>query len=887
MAKPLVIVESPAKARTISKFLGSDFVVESSIGHIRDLPRGAKEIPTAYKGEGWARLGVDTENGFKPLYVVANEKKEQVRKLKALLKDASELYLATDEDREGESIAWHLLEVLSPRIPVKRMVFHEITERAIREAVASTRELDRRLVDAQETRRILDRLYGYEVSPVLWRKILPKLSAGRVQSVACRVLVDRERARMSFRESAFFDVMADLRKGEHSFSARLVSVAGRRVAGSRDFDSTGTLSEKASKVNVVWLDAELATSLSNSFTGSSFSVSALEEKPYRRSPAAPFMTSTLQQEAGRKLRFSSQRTMSIAQRLYENGYITYMRTDSVALSESAISSARATASRLFGRDSVPQNPRQYRSKVKNAQEAHEAIRPAGDGWKTPEQVSRELGADEARLYELVWKRTVASQMADATGSTVTLKFVALTCGEALGNGEIFPAGSEGSFAVSGRVITFPGFLRAYVEDVDDSEGADESEITLPRLGEGEKISTATLRPDGHQTQAPPRFTEASLVKTLEELGVGRPSTYASIIGTILDRGYAWKKGQALIPTFLAFAVVTLLEQYFSDLVDYSFTAEMEDALDQIADGAMDQVPYLTGFYFGGAGEGLKPMIEEKMGEIDARMISTIPIGVTPGGAEVVVRVGKYGPFVQVGDETASIPEDIAPDELSVEKALELLSATAEADRKVGMDPSSGREILVKAGRFGPYVQVGEPVEGSKEKPKTASLLGYMNPSTLSLEEALQILSLPRSVGKDPSTGEEIYAQGGRFGPYLSRGKDTRSLDSDLEIFSVSLEDALAKFQQPKSRRGSGATTASSASEVGVDPTSNKTIKLRSGRFGPYVTDGEINASLRRGMDPEAITLEEALELLGDRRAKLTSGPPSKKKVSRTKASGKK
>jgi DNA topoisomerase-1 len=875
MARPLVIVESPAKAKTIAKFLGSDYVVESSIGHIRDLPRGAADIPAAYKAEPWSRLGVDTQNDFKPLYVVAKERKDQVRKLKDLIKESSELYLATDEDREGESIAWHLLEVLSPRIPVKRMVFHEITERAIQEAVDHTRELDRRLVDAQETRRILDRLFGYEISPVLWRKIRPQLSAGRVQSVACRVLVERERARMEFITATYFDVSVELRKEASTFQARLSSIGGRRVVGSKDFSSDGELNARARGAELVLLDEPLADTVRSGLEHSNVEVVDVEEKPYKRSPSAPFMTSTLQQEAGRKLRFSSQRTMSVAQRLYETGYITYMRTDSISLATTAVDQARRIAAGRFGAEAVAPSVRHYRSKVKNAQEAHEAIRPAGDTWKTPEQVSRELSSDEARLYELIWKRTVASQMADAVGRTISVRLEASLTQAAEGAAGRFEPGTVAQLVSSGRVITSPGFLSVYVEDVDDAESDDE-EGTLPRLSVGDRPDLTSVVIEGHETQPPARFTEASLVKRLEELGVGRPSTYASIISTILDRGYAWKKGQALVPSFLAFAVVGLLEQHFPNLVDYSFTAEMENSLDQIAEGSLDQVPYLTEFYFGEDTSGLKTMVENKLGEIDARSVSSIPIGATEDGQSVVVRVGKYGPFVQIGERTASLPEDLSPDELTVSKALELVAKAEDADRVVGVDPATGKDILVKVGRFGPYVQVGEIEEGSKQKPKTASLLAYMDPSSLTLEDALSVLSLPRLVGEDPETGESIYAQGGRFGPYLSRGKDTRSLESDRDIFTVTLDGAQALFAQPKTRRRAGAAGAASATSLGVDEGTGRSITVRSGRFGPYVTDGEVNASLPRGVDPETLGLEQALDLLAERRIKLASAPQKPK-----------
>ncbi len=863
VAKPLVIVESPAKARTISKFLGPGYVVESSIGHIRDLPKNAAEIPLKFKKEPWSRLGVDTENDFKPLYVVSKEKTEQVRKLKHLLKESTELYLATDEDREGESIAWHLLEVLSPKVTVKRMVFHEITERAIHEAIQSPRTLDRRLVDAQETRRILDRLYGYEVSPVLWRKILPRLSAGRVQSVACRVIVDRERARIRFRSAEYFDIEAQIVKDQVSFSARMVYFDNKKIAGSRDFIETGHLSDKATKQEVLLLDQSSSHSIIEALHDAEFVVKDLEEKPYRKSPAAPFMTSTLQQEAGRKLRFSSQRTMSVAQRLYENGYITYMRTDSIQLSESAIATAREIARARYGESSIPKTPRRYKNKVKNAQEAHEAIRPAGDSWKTLEEVSRELGSDDARLYELIWKRTVSSQMNDAIGTTATVRLSAKTLQEVQIIESRFRSGTEAEFSISGRIITSPGFQLVYVEGSD--EVTDNEDRPLPKMAVGERYRSQELAAISHITQPPARFTEASLVKTLEELGVGRPSTYASIISTILERRYAWKKGQALIPTFLAFAVVNLLEQHFGPLVDFSFTAEMEDSLDEIADGSKEAVPYLKQFYFGNGKPGLKPMIEAKLEEIDARSVSTLNIGVTQDGRDVAVRVGRYGPFVQVGDSTASIPEETAPDELSVEMALELIEGAKNVDRQLGIDPESSKVIYVKVGRFGPYVQLGEADE--KTKPKTASLLRFMDPSSITLADALQCLSLPRVIGVDPDSKETIVAQNGPYGPYVQRGKDTRSLQNDEEIFTVTLEQALHLLSQPKTRRARG-TSTSSTKELGVDPLTNKIIQLKSGRFGPYVTDGEVNASLGRSHPLETLTIEDASDLLSERRSKL-------------------
>ncbi len=684
MGKALVIVESPAKARTISGLLGPDFIVESSIGHIRDLPRGADEVPAAYKGENWARLGVDVDNGFKPLYVVSASKKSVVANLKRLLKDADELYLATDEDREGESIAWHLFEVLSPTVPVKRMVFHEITPEAITRAVEEWRELDRRLVDAQEARRILDRLYGYEVSPVLWRKVMPRLSAGRVQSVATRMVVERERARMRFHsatwwgiEGTFSHTQAD--EAPPPFGATLVSLGGTAVATGKDFNEDG---EQTSKGQVRVLAEDEATSVASSLAGQSFTVSAVTERPFRRSPAAPFMTSTLQQEAGRKLRFSAQRAMQVAQRLYEQGYITYMRTDSTTLSEQALTAARSQAREMYGDAYVPDTPRRYERKVKNAQEAHEAIRPAGETFRTPEQAARSLTGDELHLYDLIWKRTVASQMNDATGTSAQIRLVSEVPAGGPGN---IAAGEVAEFSASGRVIAFPGFLRAYVEGQDDpdAELADR-EVVLPALVVGDVVEGTAFEPGSHTTQPPARYTEASLVKAMEELGVGRPSTYASVIATILDRGYVWKKGTALVPSFTAFAVVGLLERYFGELVDYGFTASMEDDLDSIASGREESLPWLSRFYFGtaspgvtlpggndGATLGLKASVAAHLGDIDAREINSILIGAGADGVPIVARVGRYGPYLQRGDDRASLPDDMAPDELTVARSEEL------------------------------------------------------------------------------------------------------------------------------------------------------------------------------------------------------------------------
>ncbi len=884
MGKALVIVESPAKARTISGMLGPDFIVESSVGHIRDLPRGADEVPAAFKGESWARLGVDVDNGFKPLYVISAPKKSVVANLKKLLKGADELYLATDEDREGESIAWHLSEVLSPTVPVKRMVFHEITPAAIARAVDEWRDLDRRLVDAQEARRILDRLYGYEVSPVLWRKVMPRLSAGRVQSVATRMVVERERARMRFRSATWWGVEGTFTRAASSFGATLVALGGETVATGKDFDDHG---ERTGKGSVRVLGEDEATSVAGALAGRSFTVSAVTERPFRRSPAAPFMTSTLQQEAGRKLRFSAQRAMQVAQRLYEQGFITYMRTDSTTLSDQALTAARTQAREMYGDAYVPDGPRRYERKVKNAQEAHEAIRPSGESFRTPDQAARELSGDELRLYELIWKRTVASQMNDATGTSAQVRLTAAVP-------EGLAEGQEAEFSASGRVIAFPGFLRAYVEGEDDPEAElADREVVLPTLAVGDVVAGSAFEPGSHATQPPARYTEASLVKAMEELGVGRPSTYASVIATILDRGYVWKKGTALVPSFTAFAVVGLLERYFGDLVDYGFTAAMEDDLDEIAAGREEALPWLTRFYFGSAEPGaanghgdevevagLKATVAAHLSEIDAREINSIPLGNGTDGEPIVARVGRYGPYLQRGEDRASVPDDMAPDELTIERAEEILAAPSN-DRVLGTDPESGLDVQVKAGRFGPYVQVGEVTEGG-ERPRTASLFSSMEPATLTLEQALELLRIPRTVGTDPETGEDIVAHNGRFGPYLKRGSDTRSLASEDQLLTVTLDEGRALFAQPKQRRGRAA--APPLRELGTDPTTNLPVVVKEGRFGPYVTDGTTNASLRKGDVVESIGMDRASELLAERRA---AGPSKKKKSAKKAAPAKK
>jgi DNA topoisomerase I len=886
MGKALVIVESPAKARTISGMLGPDFIVESSVGHIRDLPRGADEVPPAYKGEAWARLGVDVDNGFKPLYVIATPKKSVVANLKKLLKGADELYLATDEDREGESIAWHLSEVLAPTVPVKRMVFHEITPAAIARAVDEWRDLDRRLVDAQEARRILDRLYGYEVSPVLWRKVMPRLSAGRVQSVATRMVVERERARMRFRSATWWGIDGTFANAAApaGFGAALVALGGATVATGKDFDENG---EQTGKSAVRVLGEELTTSVASALVGQTFRVSSVTERPFRRSPAAPFMTSTLQQEAGRKLRFSAQRAMQVAQRLYEQGYITYMRTDSTTLSDEALTAARSQARQMYGDEYVPDAPRRYERKVKNAQEAHEAIRPAGETFRTPAQVGRELSGDELRLYELIWMRTVASQMNDATGTSAQIR---LTAAVPTGVAQ----GEEAEFSASGRVITFPGFLRAHEEGRDDDDPEPDAEDrVLPALSEGDQVVGSTFVPGSHTTQPPARYTEASLVKAMEELGVGRPSTYASVIATILDRGYVWKKGSALVPSFTAFAVVGLLERYFGNLVDYGFTATMEDDLDDIAAGTEEALPWLTRFYFGSSAPGamvsdgtevdtlgLKATVSAHLAEIDAREVNSIPLGDGSDGEPIVARVGRYGPYLQRGEDRASIPDDLAPDELTIERAEEILAAPSN-DRVLGLDPDSGLEVQVKSGRFGPYVQVGEVTDGG-EKPRTASLFSSMEPATLTLEQALELLRIPRTVGTDPDTGEDVVAHNGRFGPYLKRGSDTRSLGAEDQLLTVTLDEARALFSQPKQRRGR--TAAAPLRDLGTDPSTNLPVVVKEGRFGPYVTDGTTNASLRKGDEVESIDISRASELLADRRA---AGPTKKRKAAKKAAPAKK
>jgi DNA topoisomerase-1 len=886
--RALVIVESPTKARTISGYLGSEYVVRSSMGHVRDLPDSAAEVPAKLKDKPWARLGVDVDGDFEPIYVVSASKRALVRELAEDLRGVDALYLATDEDREGEAIAWHLQNVLKPTVPVRRMVFHEITPAAIAEAVANPRDLDQDLVDAQEARRVLDRLYGYEVSPVLWKKVMPRLSAGRVQSVALRLVVDKERDRIAFRTADYADLVAELDAGPGKDPAtvvmRLTQVEGRRVAQGRDFDSGGSLRTGA---DVVALAMERATHLADGIVGAKLTVLGVDAKPYRRSPYAPFRTTTMQQEAGRKLGFTAARTMQVAQRLYENGLITYMRTDSTTLSSTAVSAARAQVRELYGDSYLPEKPRVYASKVKNAQEAHEAIRPAGDAFRTP--AASGLRGEEFRLYELIWMRTVASQMTDARGESVTVRV----------GGEVASGPEQGTpveLSASGRTITFHGFLKAYVEGADDPDTElDSSERRLPQLTAGEVLDTLSATAEAHQTRPPARYTEATLIRELEEREIGRPSTYASIIGTIIDRGYVYKKGQALVPAWLAFTVVRLLEDHFGQLVDYAFTADMEDVLDSIAGGRADRVDWLRRFYFGSgddtsgnAGhavlpEGLHRMVSE-LGDIDARELATFPITNT-----INLRVGRYGPFLEDSEGTrANVPDDLPPDELTEEKALDLLAHPAGEQRELGSDPGTGNPLVVKEGRYGPYVTevLGED---STAKPRTASLFKSMDPATVSLEEALSLLTLPRELGV--LDGEPVLASNGRYGPYIRHGSESRSLTQESDLFTVTMEQARALLAEPKRGRNQRAASAP-LRELGDDPATGAPIVVKEGRFGPYVTDGTTNATLRKGDDPMEVTIDRAAELLQDRRdagpvKKRTTKKPAVKKASAKKATTKK
>jgi DNA topoisomerase-1 len=862
----LVIVESQTKAKTIGQYLGDGYDVQASVGHIRDLPTPS-ELPAGEKKGRFGKFAVDVDADFEPFYVVDADKKRKVAELKRALKDADELFLATDEDREGEAIAWHLLQVLEPKVPVRRMVFHEITRDAIRAAVEQTRDLDLHLVDAQETRRILDRLYGYEVSPVLWRKVRQGLSAGRVQSVATRLVVERERERIAFRAAEYWDIEATLDKvdGESNrFDARLVAVDGRRVATGRDFGRDG---QPVARFDGVQLDEPTAVALADALREADFAVRSVEDKPYVRRPSAPFMTSTLQQEASRKLRMTAQTAMRVAQRLYENGYITYMRTDSTTLSESGLNAARSQARDIYGPEYVPDVPRRYERKVKNAQEAHEAIRPSGDSFRTPGHVANELSRDELALYDLIWKRTVASQMADARGQTVTVRL-----------GATSSDGRDAEFSTSGTVITFRGFLAAYEEGRDEDESpsareGEDRERRLPLMREGDRLTVLDLQPDGHSTSPPARYTEPTLVRALEERGIGRPSTYASILGTIIDRGYVFKRGSALVPAWLAFATIGLLEKHFGSLVDYDFTAEMEEDLDRIANGEENRVDWLRGFYFGGqdGDPGLHELVAG-FGDIDAREVNSIPIG-----NDIILRVGRYGPYVQRGpdgeesSQRASVPEDMAPDELTVEKAEELLAAPS-GDRDLGTHPESGLPVVAKAGRYGPYVTEVLPDDAAKNaKPRTGSLLATMSLDTVTLDDALRLLSLPRVVGADPADGVEITAQNGRYGPYLKKGTDSRSLDNEEQMFDITLDQALAIYAQPKQRGRRAA--AAPLKELGNDPTTGLPVVVKEGRFGAYVTDGESNATLRKADSVESVTIERAAELLAEKRA---AGPATKR-----------
>jgi DNA topoisomerase-1 len=870
VAHKLVIVESPAKARTIGGYLGDDYVVESSVGHIRDLPNSAADTPAKIKDKPWGRLAVDVDNGFRPYYVVPRDKKSHIAKLKSLLKDADELYLATDEDREGEAIAWHLLDERKPKnIPVHRMVFHEITKPAILEAVQNPRQIIDDLVEAQETRRILDRLYGYEVSPVLWKKVMSGLSAGRVQSVATRLVVDRERERMAFRVASYWDLEGTFDAGSgkepRMFPAKLHAVDDVRVAGGSDFGSDGELKDKR-RSDRVHLDRNGAEGLVAALRDTSYDVRSVESKPYRRQPYAPFRTTTMQQEASRKLGMSASVTMSVAQRLYEGGYITYMRTDSTTLSTAAIESARSQVRELYGSEYLPDAPRTYASKVKNAQEAHEAIRPSGERFRTPAETR--LTGDQFRLYELIWMRTVASQMKDAVGQSVTIRI-----------GGVANDDRDVVFSASGRVITFHGFLKAYVEGTDNDKRQDDAETPLPDLHEGDPVSAASLTPQGHETKPPARYTEATLIKELEDREIGRPSTYASIIGTILNRGYVYKKGTALVPAWIAFSVVRLLVEHFPRQISYEFTAGMEDVLDEIAGGRKDRATELSEFYFGSDRVvGLQQLVSE-LGEIDAKELATFPVGGAESG--IVLRVGRYGPYLegpgkdddgdgQATPTRANVPDDLPPDELTLAKAKELLANPAGEEKELGVHPDTGLRVVAKNGRYGPYVTAQLPDDAPQNaKPRTSSLFSTMSLDTVSLDDAVKLLSLPRVVGTD-AEGVEITAQNGRYGPYLKKGTDSRSLTSEDQLLSITLDEALAIYAQPKQR--GRAAAAPPLKELGPDPVSGAPVVVKSGRFGDYVTDGEFNATLRKDDSVEAITLERAAELLAERRAK---GPAKK------------
>ncbi|MDA7950103.1 MAG: type I DNA topoisomerase [Pirellulaceae bacterium] len=871
--KALVIVESPAKARTISKYLGKNYTVEASIGHVRDLPQGAKEVPEKYKEFSWANLGVNVDEEFAPIYVVSADKKKQITKLKKLLKDVDKLYLATDEDREGEAISWHLVEVLKPKVPVERLVFHEITKEAIQNALSETREIDQGLVKAQETRRILDRLYGYEVSPLLWRKIRVGLSAGRVQSVAVRLVVERELERIAFNYAQYWSLIGNFTtQGGKPFQANLVSVEGEKIPSGKDFDpATG----KLKKEGFLQLSGSDAKELAERLATAEFKVLDLQEKPYTSRPAPPFTTSTLQQEANRKLGFTARRTMSVAQSLYENGYITYMRTDSTNLAKVALDAARDLVRSEYGSNFLPDSPRFYKSKVKNAQEAHEAIRPAGHPFQTPSKLKGVLNTDQYRLFELIWKRTIASQMADAKGRYISLKVE--------GGGALFQA--------SGKIIDFPGFLRAYVEGSDDPlADLSDKESILPTVTTGEIVHRQGMDTKEHTTQPPARFSEASLTRTLEEMGIGRPSTYASIIDTIQAREYVFKKANALVPTWVAFAVAKLMREHLSSLVDYQFTAEMEELLDEISRGSVENIEYLKGFYFGNGKPGLKELMANKLDEVDAKKTSTFPLGAPESGEhtdEVVVRVGRYGPYVEQGDRKASIEEATTPDEVTLELALKLLDEAQKGDEPLGFCPETRKPVYLKKGRFGPYIQLGTPDD--EEKPKNAALLKGMSIDDLTLELALKLLSLPRTLGEwaldkeKPTETQPVFAQNGPYGPYVKCGKETRSLPEGISPLEVTYSEAIDLLSKPKTR-GRRAAAEPLKKFDDPSPVTEKEVKVLEGRYGPYVTDGTTNASLPKGSDPKELSFEEALDLLAIRAAK---GPTKRTRKKATKKTTKK
>jgi len=857
-AKSLVIVESPTKAKTITKFLGKDYVVRASMGHVRDLPENAAEVPAKIKKEPWARLGVNIDQDFEPVYVVPKNKKDQVKELQDLLKDSDHLYLATDEDREGESISWHLREVLKPKIPTRRLVFHEITKDAILHSLENARDIDEDLVRAQETRRIIDRLFGYEVSPLLWKKMAPGLSAGRVQSVAVRLLVERERARIRFHSAAYYSVKAKLEKpgAEPAFEADLHSLAGKRVATSKDFNpDTGRLDDPASLVLLDKAGAERVVAL---LEAGPITVKAVEEKPFTQRPAAPFVTSSLQMEANSKLRYPAKRTMQVAQQLYENGFITYMRTDSTALSTEALNAARKLITSEYGAEYLSPAIRTYETKVKNAQEAHEAIRPAGDTFQSPDAVRAALGDEAVRLYELIYRRTVACQMADAKSTTTSVQ---LEVGDA-------------TFRTAGRTIEFAGFLKAYAVSEDD-DSTPEAERALPRLAAGDAVKSLKAEALDRATQPPNRFTEGSLIRELEKLGIGRPSTWASIVELVLNRSYAFKKGTALVPTFTAMGVIGLLEQHFTNFVDYKYTARLEDDLDGISRGEETSTTYLKGFYFGDDMPGLKGLVAHGEKEIDPRIINGLPLGEWEG-KKVEVRIGRYGPFISDGERRASVPDDMPPDELKLEKALYMLEQASKEPESLGLHPETGMPVFLKVGRYGPYVQMGDGRDGAK--PKMASLVQGTELDAVDLDHACRLLALPKTLGAHPETGEPVIAANGRFGPYVQSGTETRSLPANLSPIEVTFDQAMELIRQPKLRGKGMARQMTTLKDFGVNPANNRAVKMLSGRYGAYVTDGEVNASVPRGTEPLSLTNEAAYELLAQRVIQIAEqgGPAAKK-----------